>query len=348
MNPLPRPLQIGVIGAGGIAQSSHLPALAWLRAQGWPVSVAALADPQPERIAQAKRFFAPAHAEKSAPIAAFSSGAALLAAGNIDAVLLLTPPAQTAPLLEIALTGGIPALAEKPAAETAQTLARLVQREKEANNPFVCIAYNRRSLPLASVFRTRLRAMKTRPLHVEARLWRARRTDTIFYRDTMVHALDFLLWSVGPLYVQHIQWSPLRGPGELPAGLRVSFSSTRSEIAAHLDVRPAVGRDLESYEVLGDRQTIELTYPPAGAAGRSTLSVYETGEPKEIVCAPPDGFANDPNGLTERGFLPQLAYFLRAVAGDPSTANVLCTLAEAHDNAMLKETILASLPENNK
>lgn len=347
---LPRPLRLGVIGAGGVAQSSHLPAVAQLRGAGWPVSVVAVADPDPERITAAAKT---AGAENCQ---AYPNGASLLAAGGVDAVLLLTPPAQTAVLIEDALARGIPALAEKPAGPDARTLARLVDAEKAAANPLVRVAYNRRSLPLAAPFRAHLQEMRnasSETLHVEARLWRAQRSEAIFYDDTMPHALDFLLWCLGPLTVSDVTWWP-RSPttNGLPAGLRVAFQGNNADnrpVTAHLDVRPAVGRDVESYEVMGDKKSLMLTYPAVGAAADapSELTVYENGTPTRIASPETAVTAiSDPRGLTERGFLPQLATFLQLVASGAGKTeeNTLCTLAEAHGTALLKEAIKAHAP----
>ena len=357
LTPLPRPLRLGVIGLGGIAQSSHLPALAILRLRGWPVSVVAVADPAPERIASALRLLAPSQAVDSASCRTYSNGAELLAVHDaVDAVLLLTPPAYTAPLLENALQRGIPALAEKPTATDSPTLARLVEAEKAAADPLVRIAYNRHSLPLVPAFLTQIREMRERAsnhvVHVEARLWRTHRDTPIFYDDTMVHALDFLNWCAGPLFVERVEWWPAANIHGLRTGLRVALRSEKGgmlpPLTAHLDVRPAVGRDVESYEVLGNRKAVTLLYPsPDDKTAQAGLTRYENRQSFPI---PADAEANeaaaDPDGLSARGFLPQLAHFLQFAAGDTNAGAALCTLAQAHETMLLKEKILSSLEDH--
>lgn len=94
-------LRVGLIGLGEIAVHGHLPALAaHPRAR-----LVAVADLEPDRLA-----LAPPDARCG------TDPAALLADAELDAVVIATPPAATAGLVEAALGAGKWVLAEKPLA----------------------------------------------------------------------------------------------------------------------------------------------------------------------------------------------------------------------------------------
>jgi predicted dehydrogenase len=107
------PLRIGVIGAG-MAAAHHL--------EGWcalpDARVVALADTDPARArALAERFEVPA---------VHGSAEAMLAAGGLDAVDIVTPVASHAGLCRLAAAHGLPAMCQKPLCATVDEAARLV------------------------------------------------------------------------------------------------------------------------------------------------------------------------------------------------------------------------------
>jgi predicted dehydrogenase len=99
-----------LIGCGRIAEQGYVPALA--RAQG--VLLTAIADPLPERCAQA----APG-------VPSSSTAAELIDARVADALVLATPVAAHVPDVRLAAEAGLHVLIEKPPARTAQQAAEL-------------------------------------------------------------------------------------------------------------------------------------------------------------------------------------------------------------------------------
>jgi predicted dehydrogenase len=232
-------LRIGLVGCGRIAEVGYLPALR--RARG--VRLAAVADPD-----EARRTLA------AGGRPAFASAEALIASGEIDAVLFASPAHGRMPAVMAAWTAGLPTLVEKPPALTAaeaHTLARL--------DPAPWVAFNRR-------FEPRLRAMRAGLAKV-ARFDLRLRLD---YRRASwrPHAVaDEVLVDLGPHLVDLTRWlsrsevtearvlalSPCRAEFELQVHngfARVSCASDRPyrESVAALD--PA-GRMLASWRTGG-------------------------------------------------------------------------------------------------
>ena len=132
-----RTLRVGLVGCGRLAERGYVPALKL--AQG--ITLAALADPVLSRC------------DTVAPgVPAYTSAAALLAAAEVDAVVLATPAAAHVADATLAAEAGVPALVEKPPASDlaeAQALARL--------DPAPRIGFNRRFEPWLHALRERLR-----------------------------------------------------------------------------------------------------------------------------------------------------------------------------------------------
>lgn len=307
-NPLPpapaKPVRAGVVGLGFIAESCHLPALKCLQQRGWPVEVTGLCDVREER----QRLFQPMFPGAQL----FSSPAALIKSGIVDAVILLTPPSITPELIKAGIRKGIVIFTEKPVSHDANELKALYALSEKHRVP-VQVGYNRRYQPLADSFLQKVRQLNG--LHrVEAHLWRINRCEPSFYTDTMVHALDFLEYAFGPLQVDHVSWdAPIEG-NVLRPGVQVGLRNAAG-ILCTLDVRPDADRREESYAAGG---TV-LRYPVQGAASDDS---EET-----LLCL--------------RGFVHQLAEFLRLAAGEKIP--VRCTLDDARRACELCDRIVSQM-----
>ena len=123
-----RPIRIGLAGAGWVATNRHLPVLKRDRR----VEIAAVADPRPDRAADAARRFG---------IARHFDRFEDLLAEALDAVIVCTPPDEHARVVEGALSAGCHVLVEKPmtmsAAEGQQLETLAVDR-----NLVLCPAHN--------------------------------------------------------------------------------------------------------------------------------------------------------------------------------------------------------------
>jgi predicted dehydrogenase len=300
-SPPARPVRIGVVGLGHIAETCHLPALRFLQDQGWPVEVTGLCDINEEQRQKAQSVFPAAQL--------FADPDALLAADCIDALILLTPPAITPDLIRKGIERDLAVFTEKPVSHNPDELAELYALSQGRKVP-VQVGYNRRYMPQADSF---LKDRKP-PSQVEARLWRANRKEPHFYTDTMVHAIDFLNYAFGPLQVDRTDWAPAVDGEILRPGVQVELSNA-SGLTCKLDVRPASGRMEESYTADGT----ELHFP---VQGKET----DTSEEELLIL---------------RGFVPQLAEFMRLVTGDSATSR--CTLDDARQTCLLCDAVTSKL-----
>ena len=130
----PAPVRVGVIGAGAIAMAHHLPALA--RAPG--ATVVAVADPDPGARDRAGR---------AVDADVLDDPGALLARGDLDAVVIGAPSHLHADLATAAAQAGLHAYIEKPVAIDAAGAER-VRRAVEAAGTVAVVGLNRRMHPL--------------------------------------------------------------------------------------------------------------------------------------------------------------------------------------------------------
>ncbi len=92
-----RPIGIGVIGTGGIAQAVHLPAYKKLQDEG-KVKIVALCDIKPDKLAEANAKFGPAQT--------YADYKELLANPDVDAVDVCTPNFMHLPPVAAAFAAG--------------------------------------------------------------------------------------------------------------------------------------------------------------------------------------------------------------------------------------------------
>jgi predicted dehydrogenase len=111
--------RIAVVGCGWWATEAHMPALA----RNPRAELAALVDPSPARLAAA--------AERFSPAATFGGVEDLLAAGNVDGVIVAVPHGEHRRVAQAVLEAGLHVLVEKPltiAADDARALVELARR----------------------------------------------------------------------------------------------------------------------------------------------------------------------------------------------------------------------------
>jgi predicted dehydrogenase len=226
------PCRIGVLGGGQVFERLHLPALR-RSADCCLVAVAEPSAPRREWLASA----VPGAERLADP-------ADLLARDDLDAILVLTPPATHADLAIAALHSGRPVLVEKPLAGSLADAHAVLEAAQNAGRP-IQIGFNRR-------FRRTFRSLKR---HVErdgatdfhylfradAGTWRAGRpTENAaadrahLLQDVASHQLDLLPWLQGDRIVQvRARPLPTRNALELAIGVRFANGATADVRAAH-------------------------------------------------------------------------------------------------------------------
>jgi predicted dehydrogenase len=176
-------VRIGIIGAGGLCRSTHLPALQAAAA----AEVVAICDEVPGRALELCDTFAVE--------SAYENYHAMLSEVSMDAVYVLTQPDRLFRVVLDCLHAGYPVFMEKPPGITlfqAETLAR----ESERLGLPVQVGFNRRYIPLV---REALRILREHSniTHIDGRFYKHGEAAfyggcaTAFECDT-IHCLDFI------------------------------------------------------------------------------------------------------------------------------------------------------------
>jgi len=195
-----KPIGIGVIGTGGIAQSVHLPAYRKLQDEG-KVKIVALCDINPAKLAEANTKFGPAQT--------YEDYQRLLANPEIDAVDVCTPNfMHLAPVVD-AFEAGKHVLCEKPIALNSTQGQAMVAAAKKANKKFQ-VGLNMRfgAGPLAmkrladqgkfgEIYYARAQALRRRGVPMWGVFTEKDKQGGGPLIDIGVHILDMTLWLMG-------------------------------------------------------------------------------------------------------------------------------------------------------
>jgi len=177
-----RPLRVGLVGCGRLAELGYAPALA----SAASVALVSVADPVSARCTQV----APG-------LPAFRDAAAQLAADELDLLVIASPPAAHLADAARAAEAGVVSLVEKPPATDAEGARRLACL---APSPWV--GFNRRFEPPMAELRERSLAAR-RPLDLELELsilpraWGAYGKPTSALLDLGPHVVDLAGWLSG-------------------------------------------------------------------------------------------------------------------------------------------------------
>lgn len=317
----PKPAQLvrlGLIGLGWVTRACHLPAIRFLQERGWPVAITSVCDRDQGAIAATRD----AHPDARE----FAEARAMLAAGGWDGCLIAVWPPASGELARAVMEQRIPALVEKPVLNDPAGLRALEQLGLQLGAA-VHVAYNRRWQPLAKPLYEAARDQH--PDFVRVVLYRNDRDESGFYPDVLVHPLDFVRSVAGELTFEAGEWAKPGAGRRLPAGALLRLRTAQGA-PVHVEVRPAVGRPRESYELVFGDGTWELGYlvminnRPCDPA---RVVCWRRGEPRLFGEV---GSGAEPEAqLVVRGFVHQMAGFIHAAAtGVPSTS-VAASLMDA-------------------
>ena len=178
-------LTVGVIGAGGIARSVHLPSLSEIPG----VRVVALCDLIEQRaVEQAERFEIPR---------TYTLYREMLEREDLDAVFALVEPASLFHVVTGCLEAGLHTFMEKPPGITSYQ-ARSLMRASEAAGRILQVGFNRRHIPVVRQVVETMREV-TRITQVEGRFMKCgaaafdKGSMSAFQSDT-IHAIDLVRW----------------------------------------------------------------------------------------------------------------------------------------------------------
>ena len=191
-------MRLGLVGYGVGGRYFHAPFIAAARG----VELAGVVTRSPERRAEL--------AEDFPDVRAYDSSADLLAAG-VDAVTITTPPQTRRELVLQALAAGVPTIADKPFAPTADAGRELVAAAREAGIP-LNVFHNRRwdsdIRTLAAVIEGgalgELWLVESRMDQDNAATLETGPTGGLL-RDLGSHLVDQVLWLLGPAHTVYAE-----------------------------------------------------------------------------------------------------------------------------------------------
>ncbi len=179
------PLRVGVIGAGGIARSVHLPSLSEIPG----AVVVALCDLIESRaVEQAERHSVPA---------TYTLYREMLAREELDAAFVLVEPSNLFHVVVACLEAGLHTFMEKPPGITPYQ-ARSLQRAAEAAGRILQVGFNRRHIPLVRRVVETMRNI-TQVNQVVGRFMKCGtaafdKGGVDAFRSDTIHAVDLVRW----------------------------------------------------------------------------------------------------------------------------------------------------------
>lgn len=253
-------LRIAVIGGGSHSRGNHLPALVRY-ASNYPeaVELTAFCDRRREVAEEVSRKFG--------FLQAYTDVEEMLAAGNLDGCISITPLAATANVARQIIAAGVPLLMEKPPGSTPEE-AREICRLAASRNVRVMVSMNRRfdpALCAASSWRA------DRPLeYVRATMLRNERTESHFFVETAIHSLDAIRWIAGDVIGYSLNARQVEGVWWYR--VRLEFESGA---AGMLEVMPSCGNRAEFYEMFGAGYRVTAS---VGEVDSGEFAAWEGGQ----------------------------------------------------------------------
>lgn len=133
-------IRLGISGAGGVAQSKYLPAIARLRMIWEPVEVIAFAEPRSEQRAKVASVYGGR---------AYAEFGEMLAQEELDAVLITSSDTRHCEQAVAALENGLPVLVEKPIARSLADADKMCRTAEQHGVLLMSVAMMRYAPPYA-------------------------------------------------------------------------------------------------------------------------------------------------------------------------------------------------------
>jgi predicted dehydrogenase len=181
-------VKVGIIGAGGLARSVHLPSLAEMP----DVRIAAVCDLVAERaVSLAQQYAVPQ---------TYVSYHEMFAKEELDAVFVLVEPANLYHVAWHTLDAGLHAFMEKPPGVTAMQARGLARKAAETGR-FLQVGFNRRHIPVVrralEIVRARTRITQVEGMFIKYGDAAFDRGSTSAFVSDTIHAIDLVRWIAG-------------------------------------------------------------------------------------------------------------------------------------------------------
>lgn len=298
------------VGCGEHARVAHGPAQRRCARERSDLVLAGCCDLDPARAESFRRDFGHARA--------YGDLAAMLAAEQPDAVVVVVPTERTVAVATQVLERRLPLLLEKPPGTSAGDVDRLVQAAERGGRAVpVQVAFNRRFAPL--VRETRRRIEQAGPLqHLHYEMARVERRDPDF-STTAIHGLDAVRYLAGADYAEaRFRYRELPELGEGVANILVDAVMTNGA-TAHLAFTPVAGVLVERAAAHAHGASFYLQVPMwGGVDSPGRLWHFSKGQ---LVADTPGDRCGDGTALFELGgFYRETAAFLDALAAGSAPA----------------------------
>lgn len=312
-------LQIGIIGAGAIAQIAELPAL---RARN-DVTLAGVVTQSLKASELIKSRWGIAEA--------FETAEAMVTEAHLDALFVLTPTKSHAEFVRLGLTSGLDVFCEKPLTPTVQETSALADLADETGR-ILMVGFNRRYAEVYQAAHERVSQQAIKFANTQ------KNRQVSDYRATFenaIHMGDLLRWFLGDVdtVTAHSVGDDRWAEDGTAALIRFKSGSIATLMAAR-----CAGEWDERLEVHGEQTTIRVRAP-------DWMEVSTNGSTTRIDMMPRAAGWAQVN--TIMGFGPEVDHFLECVR------NRVQPLTNAHDSILtqqLMDDILTSagLPLNDR
>jgi myo-inositol 2-dehydrogenase/D-chiro-inositol 1-dehydrogenase len=262
-----RPVRLGLLGCGRAAERLHVPAIGPATA----TRLAGVFDPLRSR----RELIA----SSQAGCGVFESAEALVASGEIDAVIVASPAESHVAMASLALCAGLPVLIEKPVAGSLREGTHLETVQRSTGAP-VMVGLNRRWWGPAMKLRERLARPGRGPAAVRMEIasdvsgWSALSAATSDPLDDLgTHQLDLLRFLFG-CEIEAVR-ATQPGPQEFHLTVRLADGTTATCIAAYRNrsremIQVSIGPERSCVQVGSER-----IWPASGGI-RRVLDIGDT------------------------------------------------------------------------
>lgn len=280
-----RPLRVGLVGAGAIAQIAELPALTAAPA----VTIAGVVTSSTEGTAR--------NLERWPIERGYPSAEALIADAHLDALFVLTPKDLHTPYVRLGLDTGLDVFCEKPLATALSDAAGLAALSTERDR-LLMVGFNRR---YAEVYRTAHEQLGTGTVRFAVAQKNRPGSEYRATLENAIHMVDLLRWFCGEAVdvAAHTEAVDPYAENGTAALIRFDTGATAVLMAAR-----CAGDWDERLDLYGDLTSVRVVAPDSVAVSRA-------GSTEVIEMRPRAMGWNDVT--TSAGFAPAVSHFLDCV-----------------------------------
>jgi myo-inositol 2-dehydrogenase/D-chiro-inositol 1-dehydrogenase len=245
-------IRAGIVGLGNFFETVHLPCMR--RVPG--LHIVAAADLKEDRRRRARQLLGD-------DVELYTDHRGMLAAGNLDAVYVLTLASALPAIVPDVAAARLPLFCEKPPGETSQVARELAGIAAGAGIPHQ-VAFNRRFGPFTAQMRRWLQGAGT-PSRIEVVFHRVWAPSPAAITGAGIHAIDLTLSLFGPArHVMATRAAP-RGDGFGAFTAAIEFASGAAGSFVYDNRMPVAAEEYHASIVSADTLTVErltLKFPP--------------------------------------------------------------------------------------